>query len=212
MAEDAQQARRGAVMVHLWEDALRRISPALLAPRRDCVKRVTAFFTDGKDHPTWRSAGIAEDATATGGVTVRVINTGADMELRATVSVDVAVAAGPRQSLSLVVGLGGGPPRTSAHSVRQRFREARRNTMTTLVHELRHVLSSWTNGLVPGTNRNLEEVLYAAAHARDGYMNAFEREAFAFARDWMAANGARVDDGAFDDLLPIDIIRAYAPG
>lgn len=142
---------------------------------------------------------------------MRVINTGDDLELRGTVSVDVAVTAGPRQSLSLLGNLSGGPPTISARKVVQRFAEARRSTMTTLVHELRHVLSSWSNGLIPGTRKNLEEVLYAAAYARDGYENAFEREAFIFARDWMAANGARVDQGAFDDLLPIDMIRAYAP-
>lgn len=211
MAEAAGEVRMGPVMVQLGESALRRISPALLAPRKEYVKRVVAFFTDGKDHPTWRSAGIEAGATATGGVTVRVINSGADMELRATVSVDVATTAGPHISLSMLAGFGSSPPRTSVRNVVQSFREARRGTMATLVHELRHVLSSWTLGLVPGTNRNLETELYAAAYAREGYMNQFEREAFAFARDWIEANGARVDAGDFDDCLPVAMIRAYAP-
>ncbi|HEY7269804.1 MAG TPA: hypothetical protein VH951_08245 [Dehalococcoidia bacterium] len=199
-------AGAAAIERMIGEDTLRRIDPKLVAVRKEFVKRVTAFFTDGKGHPSWASAGVDANEGPIEGAVVRVINTGQDMELRGTLAVDVAVTAGPQLSLELWGGRG-----MQSRNVTQKFRIARRKTCEVLVHELRHVVVCWTAGLVPGTRRNLEEVQYQAAFQRDGYANAFEKDAFAYASAWMAQNRARVDAGDFDDVLPVEMISRYAP-
>jgi hypothetical protein len=190
----------------IGDNTLNRISDLFAKARKPYAKHVTVFYTDGKDHPTWQAAGFTDDK-ATAGVTVRVINWVQDMELRATVAVDVAACAGPKTSLSLMIGRG-----PVANTRRQTFRDARRKTMETLVHELRHVLKNWQLGLVhEGSRRNLADALYAAAYRKDGYDNAFERDAFTFAAGWIEANGKAVDDGRFDEVLPVEMIRSFAP-
>lgn len=203
-------SRMSAQMFYIGDSQLTRISKDFATLGRRYAKQVVAFFTDGKDHPTWCSADIGEADTATAGVTVRVINKVEDMTLKGTVAVDVAAAAGPHSVASLSLLSGG----VSVSSAKQTFRMARRNTVQTLVHELRHVWKSWEigqslpEGMMP---RNYDQTLYRLAYAKEGYNNVFERDAFGYARDWMKANEARVDKGEFDDLVPVDMIRRYAP-
>jgi len=197
-------------MLYLGDSQLRRISKDFTTMGRPYAKQVVAFFTDGKDHPTWSSADIGEQDTATAGVTVRVINKVEDMTLKGTVAVDVAAAAGPQPVGSLSLLSGG----ITVSSAKQTFRMARRNTVQTLVHELRHVWKSWEIGQSFPENmlpRRYDQILYQMAYAKEGYNNAFERDAFGYARDWMKANEARVDKGEFDDIVPVDMIRRYAP-
>ncbi len=194
-------------MIYLGDDSLRRISPVLTNLKPEFAKRIAAFFTDGKDHPTWVSAGIEQSATSTHGVTVRVDNRGEDRELRGTVAVDVRGTAGPQTTMSLVASLRG-PATFRSTVMKQSFKYARQETMKVLVHELRHVMASWSYGLVPGSRRNRESQLYAAAYAKDGYFNEFERDAFKFAGEWIEANSAAVDAGKFDDMLPISMIQS----
>jgi hypothetical protein len=205
-------SRMAAQMLYLGDSQLKRISADFTAVAPRYAKLVVAFFTDGKNHPTWCSADIGEEDTATAGVTVRVINKIEDMTLKGTVAVDVATAAGPHlvASLSLLGGSGG----MNFSSSNQTFRMARRNTVQTLVHELRHVWKSWTIGQSMPENmlpRRYDQILYQQAYAKEGYNNVFERDAFGYARDWMKANEARVDKGEFDDIVPLNMIRRYAP-
>jgi hypothetical protein len=200
-----------AQMFYLGDSQLKRISTDFTTLARPYAKQVVAFFTDGKNHPAWCSSDISEDNTSTAGVTVRVINKVEDMTLKGTVAVDVATAAGPELVGSLSL-LGGG--KVNVSSVNQTFRMARRNTVRTLVHELRHVWKSWQIGQSVPENflpRRYDQILYQQAYAKDGYNNVFERDAFGYARDWMKANETRVDKGEFDDIVPLDMIRRYAP-
>lgn len=207
-------SRMAAQMLYLSDSQLKRISTdfTTVAPRY--AKLVVAFFTDGKNHPTWCSADVGEEDTATAGVTVRVINKIEDMTLKGTVAIDVATAAGPHLVGSLSLLGGGSGSGVSFSSSNQTFRMARRNTVQTLVHELRHVWKSWTIGQSFPENmlpRRYDQILYQQAYAKEGYNNVFERDAFGYARDWMKANEARVDKGEFDDIVPLNMIRRYAP-
>jgi hypothetical protein len=200
-----------AQMLYLGDSQLKRISRDFTAVGPRCAKLVAAFFTDGKQHPTWSSTDIGEENTSVAGVTVRVINKVEDMTLRGTVAVDVAATAGPNPVVSL--SLLGGNGLSVSHN-KQTFRMARRRTVETLVHELRHVWMSWKIGQsVPESMlpRRYDQTLYQLAYAREGYNNVYERDAFGYARDWMKANGARVDKGEFDDIVPVDMVRRYAP-
>lgn len=196
-----------AQQVMIGDDACRRLGGTFAEFRPRLVKRVIAFFTDGKDHPSWNSAGIKAGDREAAGVTVRVNNAIEELELRATIAVDVGMTAGGTPMISL----SGMRNPMSVSTGNKTFRDARRKTAETLVHELWHVLRNWGMGTLPGGRRNVFDELHAKAYAREGYNNAFEREAFAFAGAWIRANAGRVDQGVFDDILPIDMIRTLAP-
>jgi len=168
------------------------------------TKRDAVFFTDGKDHPTWGTAHHQEQAS---GTMLRVINKEqGDMTLTGTVVVDVASTTKPHLVGSLMVGR----DKPSFQTHKQTFKEARRSTMQILVHELRHVLISWSINLRHGlTGIRYDQRLYEEAYKKDGYNNPFERDAFMYAGDWIIKNGQRVDNGEFDDVLPLDMIRHY---